>query len=306
MMKDMIKRIGRKILPESTVLVYSYERKNEKPHLAIMNAEATIAYIEKTGCSVARFGEGEFELILWPDRDLGFQAHNAQLAKRLEEVLGAEEENLLLCIPYALNDLRGRTDDSIQFWYYWCERKDQRKKIVDLIKSYHGSRYTFGDTQISRPYIAWKTPEHAERIFPRLMGLWKDRDVLIVEGVKTRMGVGNDLFAQARSVKRILGPATNAFDRIEEIKAKVVEHCKGELVIMALGPTATVLALELSRLGIQALDIGHLDIEYEWYRSKATSHNLVPGKYTNEAADGNQVDECRDETYLAQIIDRVE
>ena len=35
------------------------------------------------------------------------------------------------------------------------------------------------------------------------------------------------------------------------------------LVLMALGPTATVMAWKLQQKGIQAIDIGHLDICYE-------------------------------------------
>lgn len=34
-------------------------------------------------------------------------------------------------------------------------------------------------------------------------------------------------------------------------------------------------------------------------------HDLIPGKYTNEAERGNNVDECLDEQYLSQIIARV-
>ena len=135
--------------------------------------------------------------------------------------------------------------------------------------------------------------------------MWKDKDIIIVEGVKTRLGVGNDLLVEARSIKRILGPAINAFDYIDEIKKKVVEVYNGELVIMALGPTATILASDLSKLGIQALDIGHLDIEYEWYCRKSKSHDIIPGKYTNEAVNGSEVEECIDEEYLSQIIARI-
>lgn len=303
--KTLLLTVAKKILPESTVLSYSYMLRNKKPRLKIMTQEESISYIEKTGCSIARFGDGEFELLLWPDGKVGFQEHNDELARRLKEVLASEEEKLLVCIPYALNDIRGRTDDSIRFWYYWCERDNQRKLLIDLISSYHTPDYVFGDTQISRPYIAWKTSKNADIMFPRLMNLWKDKDIMIVEGAKTRLGVGNDLFSSARSIKRVLGPATNAFDHIDEIEDKVMELYQGELVIMALGPTATIMALDLSRKGVQALDVGHLDIEYEWYKRGSKSHELIPGKYTNEATNGNEVDECEDGAYLSQIVARI-
>ena len=142
-------------------------------------------------------------------------------------------------------------------------------------------------------------------MFPRLKGLWEGKDIIIIEGVKTRLGVGNDLFTGAKSIKRILGPATNAFDHLDEIREKIEEVRTDELVIMALGPTATILAADLSAKGIQAIDIGHVDIEYEWYLRGAQKHDPVPGKYTNEADQGSHVDECDDEWYKAQVVSRI-
>ena len=227
------------------------------------------------------------------------------MIERLKEVLASRDPNLLVCIPYALNNIWGRTQESRNFWYYWGERDDQRKRITDLIRSYHGTDKVFGDTQISRPYIAWKTKKNADIMFPRLKGLWNGKDIIIVEGVKTRLGVGNDLFTGAKSIKRILGPATNAFGHLDEIREKIEEVRTDELVIMALGPTATILAADLSAKGIQAIDIGHVDIEYEWYLRGSKFHELVPGKFTNEAAQGGNVEACDDVWYNSQIIARI-
>lgn len=301
----MLRKIYSKLFPTNAVMSTAYYLKNAKPRLKIMTPEQSIDYIEKTGCSVARFGDGEFDMILWPDKKEGYQDNSAQLVEKLTAVLASKDPNLLVCIPYALNNIWGRTQDSRNFWYYWGERDDQRKRITDLIRSYHGTDKVFGDTQISRPYIAWKTKKNADIMFPRLKGLWEGKDIIIVEGVKTRLGVGNDLFTGAKSIKRILGPATNAFDHLDEIREKIKEIRTNELVIMALGPTATILAADLSARGIQAIDIGHVDIEYEWYLRGSKSHDLIPGKFTNEAAQGSQVDECDDAWYNSQIVARI-
>lgn len=127
---------------------------------------------------------------------------------------------------------------------------------------------------------------------------------MFVEGYQTRLGVGNDLFDNAKSIKRILCPAENAFDAYEKIMESIDALWRGELVILALGPTATVLASDLSQKGIQALDLGHIDIQYEWYLA-GTSYVPVKGKYTNETLDGRQPEACEDETYLSQIIAEV-
>ena len=77
------------------------------------------------------------------------------------------------------------------------------------------------------------------------------------------------------------------------------------MVILALGPTATILASDLSKVGIQALDLGHIDIQYEWFLKNDKTFKPVASKYTNEAVGGQQVESCADEKYLAQIIGNV-
>lgn len=306
----MLNKLKSKIFHAEVGMCTAYYLRNVKPQLKILTAEETVDYIEQHRCSVARFGEGEFEMILGSGCEskkgvAGFQNRNPELIKRLVDVLASQDPNLLVCIPYALNSIWGRTQDSRNFWYYWSECDDQRKRITDLLHSYHSTDKVFGDTQISRPYIAWKTKKKADIIFPRLMELWADKDIIIVEGVKTRLGVGNDLFTGAKSIKRILGPATNAFDQLDEILVKIEEVYTNELVIMALGPTATILAAMLSAKGIQAVDIGHIDIEYEWYLRGAKKHDLIPGKYTNEADQGSDVGDCDDDWYNSQIVARI-
>lgn len=237
--------------------------------------------------------------------DLGFQKRNPALAEKLKKTLANKNTQLQVCIPYALNDIGGRTEHSRKFWFYWGNYRDQHHRIVSMIRQLHPEGYCFGDTQITRPYIAYATRGHGTCIFPMLRKLWEGRDILFVEGEKTRMGMGNDLFDNARSIRRVLCPATNAFDHYDEILETVKSVGNGELILLALGPTATVLAADLADSGMQALDLGHLDIEYEWFRIGAKGHDQVVGKFTNEAENGNQVADCADENYRQQIVCRI-
>ena len=132
--------------------------------------------------------------------------------------------------------------------------------------------------------------------------IWKERDMLIVEGAKTRLGVGNDLFSNVRSIKRILAPNTNAFSVIDKLFTEVKKYSKDHLVLLALGPTATVLAYRLAVEGYWAIDIGHIDIEYEWYLRGATDKIAIPNKYVIEAKNGKSVSEIEDPIYYGQIV----
>ena len=272
--------------------------------LRIMNPERTLRYIKKTKCSIARYGDGEFDLIA-ASRDLKFQSRNPDLANRLSEVLKRNDPKLLLCIPRCFNTIKGCNEHAGSFWIEWGRNNNHQQKIVDLIRSHTGQNYLFGDSQITRPYIDWVDTHRADRTFPMLKDLWKNQNILIVEGDQTRLGIGNDLFDGAASVKRILAPAISAFDCYEQIKKTILEHHNGELIILALGPTATVLAADLAAMDKQALDIGNIDIEYEWYLRGATKRIAIPGKFTNEAKDGRGFSDCQDEQYLGQIIARV-
>lgn len=275
-----------------------------KYRLRIMSPEQTLRYIQKNKCSIARYGDGEFDHIL-DLKDEGFQARSKELTGKLAEVLKNRDERLLLCIPRCFNTIKGCNEHSGSFWIEWGRKDNHHQKIVELIRTHSGRNYLFGDSQITRPYIDWVDSKRADRTFPMLKALWKDRDILIVEGEQTRLGVGNDLFDDASSIKRILAPAIGAFERSAEIKKTILDHYKGELIIMALGPTATVLAADFAAMDIQALDIGNIDIEYEWYLRGAKERVAIPGKFTNEAKDGRGFTQCQDETYLSQIVARV-
>ena len=275
-----------------------------KYRLRIMSPEKTLRYIQKHKCSIARYGDGEFDLIT-SARDLHFQSKNEMLAQKLSEVLEGKDSQLLLCIPRCFNTIKGCNEHAGSFWIEWGRRGNHHQEIVELIRSHAGRNYLFGDSQITRPYIDWVDSKRAERTFPMLKELWKGRDILIVEGEQTRLGVGNDLFDDAASVKRILAPAIGAFECWVDIKKTILDHYQGELIVMALGPTATILAADFAAMDIQALDIGNIDIEYEWYLRGVKERVAIPGKFTNEAKNGREFTECQDDKYLSQVVAKV-
>lgn len=119
------------------------------------------------------------------------------------------------------------------------------------------------------------------------------------------MGIGNDLFDNASDIQRILCPAEHAFDHYDEILAKAMEQDKNRLVLIALGATATVLSYDLANAGFQALDIGHIDLEYEWMLAGQGEKIPIRHKYNNEVAGGNIVEDIHDSTYDSQIIARL-
>lgn len=263
----------------------------------IMSDIETLNHILKNGCSISRFGDGEFNLM----RNVGikFQKKDEKLAERLREISSFNgDKNVLICIPDIFKSLEGFTSEARKWWsnYLKCTRGF-------WYEIFRGDLY--GDTNLTRFYVESLNKNRDEYV-SKLKELWQDKSVLIVEGKKSRLGMGNDLFRNAAGISRILCPASNAFDFYDEILAETKEELnkkKYDLLICALGPTATVLSYDLAD-EIQSLDLGHIDIEYEWYLSKADTKQAVKNKAVTEV-----VDFCSDEVdveYKKQIVGEID
>ena len=112
----------------------------------------------------------------------------------------------------------------------------------------------------------------------------------------------------AKSIHRILCPSKNAFSTYHEIfsiAAEKIPKDKNTLVLIALGMTATILAYDMYKLGYQAIDIGHADIEYCWWKMKAEDRCPIPHKATFEADAYEGIGDVNDDIYKKQIIAEV-
>lgn len=255
-----------------TLFYYSF--KNNFPKIKILNDTETIELIVQEKMSVSRFGDGEINWILGTQKG-SFQNSSELLSKRLSEVLSSNLDNLLICLPSALNDLKGMDINSKHFWSKMMHF--QRFHIYYYINVDY-----FGNSLFTRPYMIYRDKKAAKDKFKKIKTIWENRDVVIIEGSYSFYGIGNDLLSNANSVKRIIAPHKNAFDKYDEILYQARKLNKSSLILLALGPTATVLAYDLAEIGYQAIDIGHVDIEYEWYLKKTKKKVSIPGKYVNE------------------------
>jgi len=272
--------------------------KKQKVIPTVVSIDNTIKRIVEDKCSVSRFGDGE--MLLMGNKPIRFQKWSEELSKRLQEVISSQNQNHLVCISDVFKDLYRFNRKARRFW------RTHFFLSGDLWDKYLTPGRTYYNTFMTRPYMDYKTKNNTGHWFDMLKTIWEGRDVIFIEGEKSRLGVGNDLFCNASSIKRILCPPTNAFERYGEIYNKAIEQDKSVLFLIALGPTATVLAYDLFLNGYQAIDVGHVDIEYEWYRMNATRKVKIPSKYVNEAPNGNIVTEDVGKVYDNQIIARIE
>lgn len=261
----------------------------------ILNSMDSIQYIIDNHCSVSRYGDGEFS-VMWGGGN-GFQFPNERLAKALIEVLSSDLTNHINAIPLTLKDLSNLRDYPYFFWSHYTGRSYWRlRKYLSFNKKYLNSLFT-------RFYMDYVDKSNCEKQFKLIKSIWNNKDIVIVEGNQTRSGIGNDLYDNAKSIKRILGPAKNAIDKYDEMLNAIKNHVdKEQLILLSYGMTATVLAYDLANLGYWAIDLGHIDLEYEWFLRNAKNKETIDGKFTNEVNNGDKVAECTDPLYLTQII----
>lgn len=261
----------------------------------VKSIEDTLNKVINEKCSMARFGDGEVFIAIKAG-GVGFQHYNDELSNRLQKILRCKENNLLICIHDAYSKINhDRTDSEKEYWKKHLRKYGLKINVLlDKSKIYYNATCT-------RIYSVFKDKSKSKALFKLFKKIWENRDVVIIEGEKSRIGVNNDLLDNANSIERILIPAEEAYNKYDEIYKEAIKIDRNKLILIAAGPTATVLAYDLSKLGYQAVDIGHIDIEYEWLKLGTNDRLPIKGKYVNEANYRNPED-VNDKKYMKEII----
>ena len=287
-------------------LKYSIEKKCYKD-IKFYSYEESFALLE-SGKSLCRYGDGEIGWMYGIHHYNAFhQMNSPELSEALKKVFFTRDERIMIAVPNVFGSL-----DFLEEKYIAFNKRalgQYGKKWMSILSQ----DYKYVDSRITRIYGDVKYKKNASRWFEQWKNIWKDKKIIIVEGEYTRFGVNNDLLNSARTVQRIICPAENAFSvyhKIYKVAEKYVKKC--DLFLIALGPTATILAYDLARNGTQAIDIGHLDIEYEWFKHKTEGKGIVIGKYVNESNQSSEdyknlsaYDSSAVEMYRKSIIERV-
>lgn len=308
-----IKKRIKRVLPERIIYLYSvmgmiipyYKAKRTNKHetypqIKFYSNVETINNIVGKRMSLARFGDGELSWMNGEDLK-SFQCYSNELANDLICAFKNQNEKLLVGIPYGIVNSDGC---NLQAKMHWEIIKSRLYKKLDQFIDYNR---TYSDASITRPYIDYRNREYSSRIFHQLKRIWEKRNVIIVEGYKTKLGMGNDLLNNALSIRRILCPSENAYHKIDIIEECIIKHAqRDDLILGALGPTASILASRLCNLSYQFIDIGHIDLEYMWYIKKTLFRVPIEGKYVNEIGSRECSNSYEDyDSYKNSIIDRL-
>lgn len=266
-------------------------------NIKVLGILDTLNYIIAHNSSVSRFGDGEMYIIT--GHNIPYQHYDENLANELKEIIRSESnESLVVCLSDVFERLDRYNQSAIDFW------KQHLNNNYVYYKSLCKAPW-YGSTFISRPYMDLVDKSLSKMYFNTIKKLWDKKNILIVEGANSRSGVGNDLFDNANSVERIICPSKHAYSKIDEIESLIEKHAESKLILLILGPTAKVLAKRLSNKKFQAIDMGHIDSEYEWYKMKANTKVKLNHKHTAEYNYDENITLIEDKKYNSQIVERI-
>lgn len=183
------------------------------------------------GESIARFGDGEFNLIF--EGLCKTQRYEAPIGASLKAILS--KGNCLVGIP------RQGIGPKAKFW-----QRYNGSPIIKLLK-----KDVYGSAFITRPDSApWIDRDD---YWDKVRSLWDGKRVTLVRGsVKSLTG---EMLKGAKAVNEIVCPNKNAYSGYQGIIDKIADD---RIVLLCLGATATIMAYELSLRGQQAVDLGHV------------------------------------------------
>lgn len=276
----------------AAAVYFLYEKGILRNRIQVHSIDETIDTLLQTEKSMVRFGDGEIVMI--KGVDLMLQKASAEIADGLKEILAYRYDDLIVTIPGIFDGLADHHPASRKFW------RDHLLFCRKTYETYCNPNRVYGTTFVSRCYYFAKDRTPCDEWFAKIRKIWENRDVVIVEGSRTHNGVGNDLLDTARSIERIICPPSDAYSAIPAILEACTGYGKDRMFLLSAGVAAKFLAVELFERGYRVLDIGNLDMEYEWYVRRASGKCKLE-KHAIEGEEANRRAAQHDKAFAAYL-----
>jgi hypothetical protein len=194
--------------------------------------------------SLARFGDGEFRLMYRLEHKLKFHRNSPELMLALQRVLTDPSEDTLLAMPQVFIGVHWSTVFA-ETWHFIAPMLAMQER--------------FGNSHVTRPMFF---QHHGQKAVDAWRSVWEGRDAVVVTGQGSRFDLVPALFDNLGSVMEVSSTPTDAFFDLDRLIGGI-EDTGRDLVLLSLGPAATIAADLLAARGIQALDVGHLSASYK-------------------------------------------
>lgn len=211
------------------------------------------------GASIARFGDGEFKIAAH-GAGIKSQPPDPRLTERLRGIL-LESGSCMVGIP----NIHSKTPKA-EFW----AKQTRFCVLLEETRRYVSSFITRPD---SAPWI--DEPTYWERI----ESLWVGQDVTLVRGSAKSL-TAEDLVG-AGTVTEIIAPRQGAWAEYRSLLERIG---RPKRAILCLGPTATVMAVDLCARGVHAIDFGHVGLFLRKHRDGRPMWLSKDDKYLSREA----------------------
>lgn len=251
---------------------YKYELEDVVlPRPEILDAESAIDRLVRTGDSFVRYGDGELAIMM--GRSVGFQRFDPRLAERLCEILAADRDRVMVGIPrYWFYYSEALLDSAKHYFRAWVARhRAAFLERLNLSKRYY-------DACASCMYATYRDYDfHAH--YGKVRDIWRDKKVTVVCGRTVFDKIRPDIFDSASDVAYLHAPSLHAYAQYDDILARSLQIPEDRLLVLILGPTATVLACDLAEAGRRALDLGHIAKDYVYFRDGVARDRESAGRF---------------------------
>jgi glycosyltransferase family protein len=247
--------------------------KSQKWHedVKVYDYQDTLNLLKSGKNSLCRLGDGELAIIL--GKSLKFQKYDDKLRQRLIDILFEDNKNIHTTIPYTY--FRKSNVKLLEF----VNKFLRKYKIYNLpkLKKYLNFNKEYYDTAFSQMYVSTEGLD-CEKYFSDVRSIWKDKDICLIKGKGITLEHKYDILDNVKSIEVVDGPSKHAFSEYNEILNNAKKIKKDKLVLIILGPTATVLAYDLAQEGYHVIDIGHIAKDYDYFKQ---NKSITPGFFTS-------------------------
>lgn len=270
-----------------------------KLKISIYSFEETLTQLVDKEKSLVRISDGDIRL--FAKKSISYQVFDDQLVYEIKEIIlnyKVNDKYLLAINP----SFEGRFSKQTRFFWYQYFFQNR----VSFFR-YFNNGFSYYDASVVWPSAIFEDYYSLEKIYQKFRSIWTEKNIVVIEGEFTRNGVGNDLFQNASSVRRIIGPSKNGYEKINEIVLFIQSIPQVDLILISFGPAAKPLSMNLININYRVIDFGHFDSYYEMFLNKSDKLLFNTHKHTaglTDSSDYTELIELKDDSYFNQIIKR--
>ncbi|MFD0558322.1 uncharacterized protein DUF1792 [Stackebrandtia endophytica] len=209
---------------------------------------ATLHHLIDRRVNFARFGDGEFRLMLRPDHNTRFQVGDPQLRTQLRRVFtldGYDPDRVLVGFPHPYRK-------NLHWCGVWMDVWPDLRELMP-------AEPVLGNSHVTRPIFFQQLREEGVKLWRQV---WEGRRVTVVTGEGSRFNLPDELFDNVESIDMLYSLPENAFEDLPRM-VDTIGELDTDLVLIALGPAGTVLSAQLSCHDIWAVDVGHISNSWQ-------------------------------------------